>query len=118
MSGNPELDLLLKDCLVRRSRGSGPGGQHRNVTESRVDLLHLPSGLRVVCDETRSQHQNLQLALMRLALKLEEAARVVTPRVTRVKRLRRVQERILGEKRRHSELKRHRRGPGLGGDDG
>jgi protein subunit release factor B len=112
-----DLDQLLKDCLVRRSRGSGPGGQHRNVTESRVDLLHLPSGLRVVCDETRSQHQNLQLALLRLSLKLEAAARVVTPRVTRVKRLRRVQERILGEKRRHSEVKRRRRAPGGGGED-
>ena len=113
---NEDLQSLLKDCRVRRSRGSGPGGQHRNVTESRVDLLHLPSGLRVVSDETRSQHQNLELALERLRLRLEEAARVQAPRVTRVRRLRRVQERILGEKRRRGEVKRLRRGGGR--DDG
>ncbi len=113
-----DLDRLLRECRVRRSRGSGPGGQHRNVTESRVELLHLPSGLRVVSDETRSQHQNLQLALLRLALRLEEMNRVETPRVVRVRRLRRVQERILGEKRRHSETKRRRRAPGTGGGDG
>jgi protein subunit release factor B len=113
---NEDLLELLKDCRVRRSRGSGPGGQHRNVTESRVELLHGPSGLRVVCDETRSQHQNLELALERLKARLEEAARVPTPRVARVKRLRRVQERILGEKRRRGELKRQRRPTRDGGD--
>lgn len=109
---------LLRQCLVRRSRGSGPGGQHRNVTESRVDLLHLPSGLRVVCDETRSQHRNLELALARLQARLEEAARVVLPRVVRQHRLRRVQERILADKRRRGEVKRQRRdlGGGRGGD--
>jgi len=106
---------LLRDCLVRRSRGSGPGGQHRNVTESRVDLLHLPSGLRVVSDETRSQHQNLELALERLRQRLEAAARVEIPRVTRQKRLRRVQERILADKRRRAETKRGRQSPGAGG---
>lgn len=82
-----------------------------------MELLHLPSGLRVVSDETRSQHQNLQLALLRLALRLEEMSRVETPRVLRVRRLRRVQERILGEKRRHGETKRLRRDKGSGGGD-
>jgi protein subunit release factor A len=110
-----ELAELLRDCLVRRSRGSGPGGQHRNVTESRVDVLHLPSGLRVVCDETRSQHQNLELALERLAQRLEAASRVAIPRVTRHTRLRRVKERILSDKRRNSQVKKNRRSPGDGG---
>jgi protein subunit release factor B len=113
-----DLQELLRWCQVRRSRGSGPGGQHRNVTESKVDLLHLPSGLRVVCDETRSQHQNLELALARLQGRLEAAARVRAPRVVRQKRLRRVQESILADKRRRGEIKRQRRGSGGEGRDG
>ncbi len=103
---------LLAECRVRRSRGGGPGGQHRNVTESRVELLHLPTGLRVVCDDTRSQHRNLARALEVLEQRLVELRRERKSRVLRRRRLRRIQERILGEKRRRGELKRLRRRPG------
>lgn len=104
-------EFLLTECLVRRSRGSGPGGQHRNKTESRIELVHQPTGITVVCDDTRSQHRNLDLALERLERRIEESLRVATPRVIRTKRLRRVQQGILLRKRQRSETKRLRRKP-------
>jgi peptide chain release factor 1 len=49
----PAHDLIWRTC-----RGSGPGGQHRNKTESAVEVIHQPTGLRVRCDRGRSQGQN------------------------------------------------------------
>jgi ribosome-associated protein len=109
------LDTLLAECEVQRARGSGPGGQHRNKTESRIVLVHLPTGLRVTCDETRSQHRNLELALFRLAARIEAANHVEKPRRIRNTRLRRVKEKILKEKRQRSEVKSMRRNPGREG---
>lgn len=110
----PERDPfeeLLKQCLVRRTRGSGPGGQHRNKVETRVELTHLPTGITVGAEDSRSQHRNLRLALERLAAKLEERARVAKPRIVRRTRLKRVKERILKVKKQRSETKRLRRPP-------
>lgn len=61
---------------MQRSRGSGPGGRHRNSTESRVVLRHRPSGLTGLAGERRSQHENLALALRRLRLALATELRV------------------------------------------
>jgi hypothetical protein len=47
-------------------RASGPGGQKRNKTSSAVRLRHLPSGLIVIAEESRSQHENKAKALRRL----------------------------------------------------
>jgi hypothetical protein len=47
-------------------RASGPGGQKRNKTSSAVRLRHLPSGLIVIAEESRSQHENRARALRRL----------------------------------------------------
>ncbi len=110
-----QLDILLAECEVQRARGSGPGGQHRNKTESRIVLVHLPSGLRVTCDETRSQHRNLELALVRLEARLEAANHVEKPRRLRSTRPKRTKEKILKEKRQRSELKSMRRNPGREG---
>ena len=57
---------LLADCDVHIHRASGPGGQKRNKTDSAVRLLHRPTGISVVANESRSQHENRSRALKRL----------------------------------------------------
>src|ERR1700733_4625053 len=68
---------LLAQCAVDTYRASGPGGQKRNKTSSAVRLRHLPSGLLVIAEESRSQHENKAKALRRLRqalyLQLREA---------------------------------------------
>jgi len=67
---------LLAQCEVDTYRASGPGGQKRNKTSSAVRLRHPPSGLIVIAEESRSQHENRARALKRmrqaLYLKLRE----------------------------------------------
>lgn len=58
---------------IQTTRGSGPGGQHRNKTDSCVVATHRPSGLTVRVD-MRSQHQSRAMALQILAAKLADAA--------------------------------------------
>lgn len=69
------VDELLRDCEVRRTRRSGPGGQHRNKVETAIVLNHLPSGIAAEASERRSQAENQQRALFRLRLKLALALR-------------------------------------------
>jgi hypothetical protein len=57
---------LLEQCKTDTYRASGPGGQKRNKTSSAVRLRHLPSGLIVIAEESRSQHENRARALKRL----------------------------------------------------
>src|SRR5215470_15927693 len=59
-------DQLLRQCDVDTYRASGPGGQKRNKTSSAVRLRHVPSGLIVIAEESRSQHENKARALRRL----------------------------------------------------
>ncbi|OAI50864.1 peptide chain release factor 2 [Planctomycetaceae bacterium SCGC AG-212-F19] len=59
-------DQLLAQCEVDTYRASGPGGQKRNKTSSAVRLRHPPSGLIVIAEESRSQHENRARALRRL----------------------------------------------------
>src|ERR671930_2398630 len=59
-------EQLLAQCAVDTYRASGPGGQKRNKTSSAVRLRHAPSGLRVIAEESRSQHENRARALKRL----------------------------------------------------
>lgn len=78
-------EQLLQQCAVDTYRASGPGGQKRNKTSSAVRLRHLPSGLSVIAEESRSQHENRLRALRRLRhalfLKLRDriAAELLTP---------------------------------------
>src|SRR5436305_8757103 len=57
---------LLAQCLVDTYRASGPGGQKRNKTSSAVRVRHLPTGLIVIAEESRSQHENRTRGLRRL----------------------------------------------------
>jgi hypothetical protein len=61
---------LLAQCDVDTYRASGPGGQKRNKTSSAVRLRHGPSGLIVIAEESRSQHENKARALRRLRKQL------------------------------------------------
>lgn len=61
---------LLRDVLERRARGSGPGGQHRNKTETAVELVHRPTGIVAEASERRSLAENRSVAIKRLRLKL------------------------------------------------
>src|SRR5216110_956 len=74
---------LLDQCEVDTYRASGPGGQKRNKTDSAVRLRHLPSGLIVIAEESRSQHENKARALKRLraalALHLREPIEPAAP---------------------------------------
>jgi len=64
------VECLLAECQVQRTRGSGPGGQHRNKVETAIVVEHLPTGLRGEASERRSQEQNRRQAIFRLRRKL------------------------------------------------
>lgn len=63
-------DELFNQCQFERFRVSGPGGQHRNKTDSAVRLTHEPTGVVGYASERRSQQQNRVVALARLRRKL------------------------------------------------
>jgi ribosome-associated protein len=126
---NEQLTIPLAELTLRASRSSGPGGQHANVTASRVeavfDVLSSPTlsetqrerllaelGPRVlaVAQDERSQARNRELALARLS---ERLARALTPRKRRrpTRPSAASRERRLAGKRRDAERKRERRPP-------
>jgi hypothetical protein len=68
---------LLEHCVIRRTRHSGPGGQHRNKVETAIEIVHSPSGLTTFAAERRSQEANRQVAVFRLRLLLAVQVRCV-----------------------------------------
>ena len=103
-------EALLAQCRVETFRSGGPGGQHQNVTESGVRLVHLPTGIRVSSRAERSQHRNRAIALTRLREKLQARRERAKPRVkTKVPRTEKVRRREA--KRRRGETKRLRKKP-------
>lgn len=70
-----EVRIAERELEESFTRGSGPGGQHRNKTSTAVLLRHLPSGLVVRVDGGRSQSANRETALGLLQARLKERAR-------------------------------------------
>jgi hypothetical protein len=64
------IDQLLEECQISFTRRSGPGGQHRNKTETGVVLEHRPTKLRAEASERRNQTDNRRVATNRLRLVL------------------------------------------------
>ncbi len=126
---NRALAIPRAEILLRASRSSGPGGQHANVTASRVEAsfdvlasrslsdaqrarLLARAGERVVAvaQDERSQTRNRELALARLGKRIAQA--LVVPKARRPTRPTAAsRERRLAAKRRGSERKRERRPP-------
>src|ERR1044072_3473004 len=122
------VELPLSEVEFRTSRSSGPGGQHAQKTETRVEaifdversgalsdvqrrrvLARAGPVLRAIAQDERSQARNRELALERLVTQRGEALRV--PRKRRLtKPSQAAVERRLDEKRRRSRLKRLRAG--------
>ena len=123
------LELPLDEVEVRVSRSSGPGGQHANVTASRVEVVfdvaasrtltpeqktrimaRLGPVVRAVAQDTRSQQRNRELALERLQQRLTAALHV--PRSRRpTKPTAASRRRRAASKRQRSDVKRLRRKP-------
>jgi ribosome-associated protein len=121
--------IPVSEIELRFSRSSGPGGQHAQKTETRVEaifdveassaltpaqkarvLRRAGSVLRAVAQDERSQARNRELAIERLVASLRDALRVERPRrPTRPTAAAR--ERRLQQKRRRSETKQRRRPP-------
>lgn len=131
MRVNGRLALPLREITIRASRSSGPGGQHANVTASRIEatfdvrasatlseaqrallLERLGPVVRAVAQDARSQAQNRELALERLRGRIA-AALVVRPDRRPTRPTRASRERRLTGKRVTSERKRARRPPPL-----
>jgi ribosome-associated protein len=123
------LSLPLSEIELRTSRSSGPGGQHANVTASRVEAIfdietsatlddaqrerlleRVGPTVTAVAQDARGQARNRELALERLAAKIAAGLRVRRKRrptkPTRASRRRRLEQ-----KRQQSERKRSRRRP-------
>lgn len=124
------VTVPITDITFRVSRSSGPGGQHANTAETRVEVVFDVAAsaaltdrqkrrvlgkagpvIRAVAQDERSQARNRELAAERLAGKLQEALRVERRRVA-TQPTASARQRRLEAKKRRSTVKRLRRPPG------
>jgi ribosome-associated protein len=125
----PGVQVPISEVLIRVSRSSGPGGQHANVTESRVEasfdvaasaslsdwhkrrlMARAGAVVRATAQDARSQARNRDLALERLEARLAAGLRVQRRRQA-TKPTRASRERRLDAKRRQGDRKQARRRP-------
>jgi ribosome-associated protein len=125
----PGVEIPLVEIELRVSRSSGPGGQHANVTASRVVatfdveassaltpaqkervIARAGAVLRAVAQDSRSQARNRELALERIGQRLAAALHVEPPRRP-TRPTPGAQERRLSKKKHASKRKQERRGP-------
>jgi ribosome-associated protein len=125
----PRLEIPLAEVELRTSRSSGPGGQHAQKTETRVEALFdvdasqtltpaqklrlrgkRGSVVRAVAQDERSQWRNRELALGRLADAIRDGLRV-EPKRRPTRPGKAARERRLEEKRQQASRKRLRRSP-------
>jgi ribosome-associated protein len=123
------LSVPISEIEIRASRSSGPGGQHANVTASRIEAVFdvrastvlseeqkarisakLGPRVTAVAQDARSQARNRDLALERLAQRLRDALHVPRPR-TKTRPTAGSKRRRLDAKRRRGESKASRRRP-------
>ncbi|KTD69086.1 MULTISPECIES: peptide chain release factor family protein [Legionella] len=115
-----KLQINETDFIEKFIIGSGKGGQKLHKTASTVYLKHIPSGLEVKCQESRSREDNRYFARIRLCDKLhallsdeqtKEQQKIEQLKRQKKRRSRRAKQKILDAKSRQGELKMLRKKP-------
>lgn len=114
------LHINENELIEKFIVGSGKGGQKLHKTASTVYLKHIPSGIEIKCQESRSREDNRYFAKLRLCEKLHSISndeltkkqqKIEKIKRQKKRRSRRAQQKVLDEKSKQSELKALRKKP-------